>query len=150
MRPTLASWAYIHRAALLAAVHFGLRLRGLRIAPEHPHPGRRDDGGCWPNTGRIVVRLHRVGRPRQPLQVSTVMATLAHELAHLRCSTHDAAHGSLTREIAAWFKAQGFPVAHKLHSNAGGRRDRVSFKRAWKRPQPRKGTACRTSHTPSA
>lgn len=138
MKPTVTAWAQIHRAGVAAAVHFGLRLRGLRIEPEYPNRRLRDDGGCWPHTGRIRLRVHRVGRPHSPLAVSTIMATLAHELAHLRCLTHDAAHGSLTRDIAAWFRAQGLPVAHKLHSNTGGRKRRVTFKRAWKRPQPRK------------
>jgi hypothetical protein len=66
--------------------------------------------GCTPE---IRLRVHVAGKPRRALRRSTIFAILAHELAHLhdRSMRHDERHAQLTREIAAWLKAEGYPVA---------------------------------------
>ena len=115
-------------------------VRRLRFEPIPHRPSLRLDGLCWPVKGLVMIRLQRVGRPTQPLRRSTIMATLAHELAHLREPNHDRAHGDLTRLIAAWLRLRGQPVAHRLHSGTGrSRRARGApgFKRAWKKHRQR-------------
>jgi hypothetical protein len=135
-------WADVVELGRRAARHFKLRRAAtLRIEPMRPLRRTRADGRCWPYLGRIVLRVHRVGRPRQSLRHSTVMAALAHELAHLPGYGHDAKHGDLTRRIAAWLREQRQPVAHKLFDGVGRdprkpRQTRFSY--SWKRPKPRR------------
>lgn len=141
-------WTDAVELARRAVSQFELTRRRLIFEPM-PR-GATKDGICWPagepgsSYATIYIRVHRVGKPRQAIQRSTIMAALAHELAHLRHPGHDADHGELTRQIAAWLKEQGEPVSHIIHS--GTHRTflprhlvpvKRTFKRAWKRPKPR-------------
>jgi len=132
---------------------FGLTRRRLLVVPKEPVRGMREDGCCYKHGPLglkwvvIELRVHRSHRPRQALKRSTIMAALAHELAHLKVDDHNAAHGELTRKIASWLKEQGQPVGHVLHSNTATaflpldqqpkRARQRRFKRGWKRPAAR-------------
>ncbi len=65
----------------------------------------------------VWIRVHRYHRPKEPLKRSTIMATFAHEIAHLApgCWDHGPAHRAKTEEIAAWLREQGQPVGTVLH-----------------------------------
>lgn len=138
-------WADVVELGRRAAYHFRLRHgRGatkLRFEPMRLTRSTRADGRCWPKSGVIRLRVHRVGKLRQSLRSSTIMAALAHELAHLPGYDHGAKHGNLTRRIADWLREQGQPVAHKLFDGVGRnplkpRKTRFSY--AWKKPHPRR------------
>ena len=80
--------------------------------------GRRTkiDGRAQKYPASIKLRLHRFHRPNQALAPSTVMATLAHEIAHLTkgCWDHGPAHRAKTREVAEWIRGLGYPVSTRL------------------------------------
>lgn len=134
-------WADVVQLGRRAAQHFHLpKAARMRFEPLRVTRTTRADGRCWPSTGVIKLRLHRVGKPRQSLQRSTIMAALAHELAHLPGYDHGAKHGDLTRRIAAWLREQGQPVAHKLFDGVGRnplKPRKTQFSYAWKRPKAR-------------
>lgn len=148
-------WTDVVRLGWKAARRFRLTRRRIVFEPIMPRPGLAADGGCYrrgpegSSLPHIYLRIHRVNRPRQALRRSTVMAALAHELAHMRYDVHGAEHGELTREIATWLRAEGQPVAHVLHANTGKsflpkrlrskRMQSRQFRRAWKKPKPRGG-----------
>lgn len=113
------------------------RAKRLRFEPVPYHPGTQRDADCQPASGLIRLRLWRINRPRKSLSRAMIFASLAHELAHLKCPNHDAAHGELTRELAQWFKVQGQPVAHRIHSSSFQPLTKVRYRKAWKRPRPR-------------
>lgn len=146
MTNSVTLWADVVRLSRAAARRFRLRL--TRVEAYGPHRQRRLDGRCWQRKGIIQLRVHRVGRVNSALSRGTIMATLAHELAHLngwrrQGYDHGSDHGELTRRIAAWLRAQGQPVWHVLHSGSAivgmpRSADRPAFKRAWKRPKPRR------------
>lgn len=151
--PSATLWVDIVRLGRKAARHFKLTSRRIVFEPIMPRPGLAADGGCHKHgplgsqLPHIYLRVFRVNRPRSPLRRSTIMASLAHELAHLRHDDHLAPHGELTRQIAAWLKEQGQPVGHVLHGNTGKsflpahlkskKMNKRRFRRAWKRPKPR-------------
>jgi len=117
----LTLWAEL--PDLVAAAHrrFGTPADVL-LEPFSPSRRVKADGRAY--RGRAVtpsldLRVHRYHRPRQALSEATIMATFAHELAHLgtwgRESLH---HGpkwrALTYEIAAWLRARGYRVSTNL------------------------------------
>jgi hypothetical protein len=116
-----------------AAKAFGLRHAArLHVEPLPYHPGTLLDGDCQPDRGVIRLRLWRLNRPRRSLSRAMIFATLVHELAHLRWPDHDERHGELTRQLAAWFREQGQPVAHRLHSSSYRPLEKVTARIAWK------------------
>lgn len=115
-----------------ARVHKLPRAKHVRFEPLAYHPGTKLDGDCHPQRGVIRLRLWRINRPRKSLSRAMIFATVAHELAHLRCPNHDEAHGELTRTLARWFREQGQPVAHRLHSSSFEPLKKVRTRRAWK------------------
>lgn len=95
----------------------------------------RMDGDCFcaPGSGnrRFIrlrvhrVRMHRKGvwKPRNaPVSRSTILSSLAHELAHLKVLEHGPEHRALTRSIAEWIEEQGHAVAPKLYAPSFGRK----------------------------
>lgn len=143
-------WATVVNLGRRAAKKFHLRPHGARLSFE-PFRLQRNltiDGRCWVKRGLIQIRVHRTGRPTQSLTSSTIMATLAHELAHLPGKGHGSLahgkeHGELSRQIAEWMRSEGAAVSRVLHSgssNAGmpASPNRPLYKRAWKRPKPRR------------
>lgn len=92
----------------------GIRLEPVRRRYTHT----RMDGNAHRYPPRIQLRLHRVNRPRRAVSPSTIMATLAHEIAHFVRGgwDHGPTHRKHTREVAAWIREQGYPVAPRLFS----------------------------------
>ncbi|MGH8899427.1 MAG: hypothetical protein ACRDZ4_20975 [Egibacteraceae bacterium] len=110
-------WTDLYELTVAACRRFGL------VEPIlEPMTRRRRckmDGDCVRGPGRTPVvrlRLHRYHRPRQALARSTIMATLAHELAHLAagCWNHGRAHDAMAQAIAAWLREQGQPVSSRI------------------------------------
>jgi hypothetical protein len=94
--------ARLNRDATLIAAHFGLRYRV--IEPESPRVRRRY-GVCY-RDGTIRIRLAHVVTGR-PLRYSSLVATLCHELAHLRHFDHGARFRGLEQRIREWARGAG-------------------------------------------
>ena len=113
-------WTHLHELADKAARKFQLP---TSIIIE-PMPARyRGDGDNTRQPGAtplIRIRVHRVGRPHQSLKTTTILATLAHELAHLKYWDHGKEQYHLTHEIANFFREEGHEVASKLHAPMWG------------------------------
>lgn len=138
---SVVTWADVVYLGRRAARHFKLSKLPVDFEPFSPRSRTRIDGRCHVKRALIMLRLHRVGKPHQSLGRSTIMATLAHELAHLRDLDHGPQHGNLTREIADWLRTQGQPVSHKLFDGVGRnplKPRKTQFSYAWKRPKPRR------------
>jgi hypothetical protein len=131
-------WPELVQLAHKASRRFKLGV--LRVEPFLLDERVKIDADCNVTDCIIRIRLHRIGRRHQPLARSTIFASLAHELAHLRVPEHSREHGDLTRRIAAWFREMGQPVSHVVHSGSNAkakRKRRTSYKRAWLDPRPR-------------
>ena len=106
-----------------AKTRFGLP-RDLRLSPTRRRAGTTMDGKADKYPPRIQLRLYRYNRPNQAFAVSTVMAILAHELAHFVKGgwDHGPEHRRITREVAAWIREQGYPVSTQLFAGTGRNR----------------------------
>jgi hypothetical protein len=62
------------------------------------------------NEKSLHIRVHQLNKPRVPLATSTILRTLAHELAHLREWDHGRAHRSFEKEIVEYIKELGYDV----------------------------------------
>jgi predicted metal-dependent hydrolase len=92
----------LNRDASAIALQFGLRFRA--IEPERAHVRRRY-GVCYAD-GTIRIRLaHAV--TGEPLRYSSLVATLCHELAHLRHFNHGLRFRSFNQRILAWARQAG-------------------------------------------
>jgi len=92
----------LNRDARAIAQRFGLRYRA--IEPERAHVRRRY-GVCYAD-GTIRIRLaHAV--TREPLRYSSLIATLCHELAHLRHFDHGVRFRRYNQSILAWARRAG-------------------------------------------
>lgn len=60
----------------------------------------------------IKIRIHQYGRPNRPLKTSTILNTLAHELAHLKYWNHGEQHTEFTKEIIDYMESLGYDVLH--------------------------------------
>jgi hypothetical protein len=58
----------------------------------------------------LYIRIHCLHKPNKSLAPSTILRTLAHELAHLREWYHGPAHRRLEREILDFIKEIGYEV----------------------------------------
>ena len=113
MKPSLMAWEDIHRLAEMACKHFALQWP-IKIEPlttEHARcPWQYGEcvvNHCTTCSCQPVIRLRlRNGRP---LKRAAIIAVLAHELAHLKQLRHGPAHAELTRAIALFFEAAGYP-----------------------------------------
>jgi predicted metal-dependent hydrolase len=107
--------ARLNRDAALIAARFGLRYRA--IEPERPRVKRRY-GVCY-RDGTIRIRLAHVVTGR-PLLYSSLVATLCHELAHLRHFDHGVRFRSFNQHVLEWARQAGIyrPRAERETSNA--------------------------------
>jgi hypothetical protein len=101
----------VQRLTELAVDHFDLRCRFAAVVPTtkvKPRGAKVDDaGGCYDN-GIIEIRLHRSGRPNQPLSESWIKQMLAHEIAHLRYPTyHRRQWANFRKEILDYWRNLG-------------------------------------------
>ena len=58
----------------------------------------------------LFIRIHQLNKPRIALATSTILRTLAHELAHLRHWDHGKAHRQFEKEIVAFMQKLGYEV----------------------------------------
>lgn len=94
--------ARLNRDAVAIALCFGLRYRV--IEPERPRVKRRY-GVCY-RDGTIRIRLTHA-RTGEPLRYSSLVATLCHELAHLRHFDHGPRFRTFNQTILAWARSRG-------------------------------------------
>jgi predicted metal-dependent hydrolase len=94
--------ARLNRDAVAIALRFGLRYRV--IEPERPRVKRRY-GVCY-RDGTIRIRLAHA-RTGEPLRYSSLVATLCHELAHLRHFDHGPRFRAFNETILAWARSRG-------------------------------------------
>jgi predicted metal-dependent hydrolase len=94
--------ARLNRDAVAIALRFGLRYRV--IEPERPRVKRRY-GVCY-RDGTIRIRLAHA-RSGEPLRYSSLVATLCHELAHLRHFDHGPRFRAFNQTILAWARSRG-------------------------------------------
>ena len=94
------------------------------LEPIRRRSGITMDGKADKYPPRIQLRLYRYNRPNQAFAMSTVMAILAHELAHFVKGgwDHGPEHRRITREVAAWIREQGYPVSTQLFAGTGRNR----------------------------
>lgn len=67
-----------------------------------------NNGNC--NEKTLFIRVHQLNKVRIPLATSTILRTLAHELAHLREWDHGKAHTAFKDEIVEYIKELGYHV----------------------------------------
>ena len=94
--------ARLNRDAVAIALRFGLRYRV--IEPERPREKLRY-GVCY-RDGTIRIRLAHA-RTGEPLRYSSLVATLCHELAHLRHFDHGPRFRAFHETILAWARSRG-------------------------------------------
>ncbi len=119
---SIVLWKDIHEIAQLVCKHYGLSYG--RIVPEL-RKQTKHYGECRPcdkcvnsehidevncNEKILYIRIHQLNKPRVALATSTILQTLAHELAHLRQWKHGAAHRSFEEEIMAFIRETGYIV----------------------------------------
>ena len=119
---TVVLWKDIHEIAQRVAKYYGLRYG--KIVPETRRQAKHY-GECRPcdkcsNAEHIneincsekilYIRVHQLNKPRVPLATSTILRTLAHELAHLREWNHGKAHTAFEEEIVEYMKELGYDV----------------------------------------
>jgi predicted metal-dependent hydrolase len=94
--------ACLNRDAAAIAARFGLRYRA--IEPERPRVKRRY-GVCY-RDGTIRIRLAHVVTGK-PLLYSSLVATLCHELAHLRHFDHSPRFRTFNQRVLEWARQAG-------------------------------------------
>jgi predicted metal-dependent hydrolase len=127
--------ARLQRDAAVIATRFGLRYR--LIEAESPRVKRRY-GVCF-RDGTIRIRLAHVVTGR-PLRYSSLVATLCHELAHLRHFDHGLRFRSFNQHLLEWARQAGI---YRPHEEAP--RARVAAD-----PSPRRPPTPRPARTPDA
>ncbi len=94
--------ARLNRDAAVIAERFGLRYRV--IEPEQPRVKRRY-GVCF-SDGTIRIRLAHA-KTGEPLRYSSLVATLCHELAHLRHFNHGPRFRTFNQMLLEWARSRG-------------------------------------------
>jgi predicted metal-dependent hydrolase len=94
--------ARLNRDAVAIALRFGLRYRVIEA--ERPRVKRRY-GVCYAD-GTIRIRLAHA-RTGEPLRYSSLVATLCHELAHLRHFDHGPRFRAFNLSILDWARSKG-------------------------------------------
>ena len=67
-----------------------------------------DERNCKEMT--LYVRIHQLNRPNTALAASTILRTLAHELAHLKGWDHGKKHSAFEAEIVGYIKELGYEI----------------------------------------
>ncbi|MEN8160718.1 MAG: M48 family metallopeptidase [Myxococcota bacterium] len=94
--------ARLNGDAAVIAARFGLRYRV--IEPERPRVKRRY-GVCF-SDGTIRIRLAHA-KTGEPLRYSSLVATLCHELAHLRHFNHGQRFRAFNQTLLEWARSRG-------------------------------------------
>lgn len=98
----------LERDAAVIATRFGLRYRVIEA--ESPRVRRRY-GVCF-RDGTIRIRLAHVVTGH-PLRYSSLVATLCHELAHLRHFNHGVRFRSFNQHLLEWARQAGIYRPHE-------------------------------------
>lgn len=106
--------ARLERDAAVIATRFGLRYRVIEA--ERPRVKRRY-GVCF-RDGTIRIRLAHVVTGK-PLRYSSLVATLCHELAHLRHFDHGLRFRSFNQHLLAWARQAGIYRPHEPSARPG-------------------------------
>ena len=115
-------WKDIHEVSQKVAKHYGLSYS--KIIPETRKLARhygecQPCDTCWKtehiderncSDKILAIRVHQLNKPRVALATSTILRTLAHEMAHLREWDHGKAHKVFEDEIVAYMKELGYDV----------------------------------------
>lgn len=92
----------LRRDAARIATRFELRYRAI----ESERPNVRSRYGVCYSDGTIRIRLRHATTGR-PLKYSSLVATLCHELAHLRHFNHGLRFRAFYQRILEWARAEG-------------------------------------------
>jgi len=92
----------LRRDAARIAAEFELRYRSV----ESERPNVRSRYGVCFSDGTIRIRLWHV-TTRKPLKYSSLIATLCHELAHLRHFDHGLRFRAFNQRILDWARVEG-------------------------------------------
>ena len=112
---SLVLWAEMEDLVRKAVTRFGIPRRTRLTALRKTYrPKRLGDAGKPHNV--IRLRVHHHGNPARALRPSVVLATLAHEIAHLvpRSYNHGPTHRKRTKEVAEWLREKGYDVSPRL------------------------------------
>jgi hypothetical protein len=120
-KPSVVLWRDIHEIADRVCKEFGLKYG--KILPETRKQARHygecracdkcsnaehiDERNCSDKI--LYIRTHRLNS-RKPLTTSTILHTLAHELAHLDVWEHGKTHRALVEEITDYIRGLGYNV----------------------------------------
>lgn len=94
--------ARLNRDGALIAAHFGLRYRSI----EAERANVKNRYGICYSDGTIKIRLRHVTTGK-PLKYSSLIATLCHELAHIRHFNHGLRFRRFNQEVLEFARAQG-------------------------------------------
>ena len=109
--------ARLERDAAVIATRFGLRYRVIEA--ESPRVRRRY-GVCF-RDGTIRIRLAHVVTGK-PLRYSSLVATLCHELAHLRHFNHGVRFRGFNQRLLEWARQAGIYRPHEPGERAAASR----------------------------
>jgi predicted metal-dependent hydrolase len=121
-RPSRAREEREHRAELLEqlrrdgariAQRFGLRYRAIEAESGRV---KRRYGSCY-SDGVIKIRLAHV-KTKRPLKYSSMIATLCHELAHLRHFHHGPSFRDFNEVVLDWARREGIYRPEPLRGRA--------------------------------
>lgn len=102
-------WKELHEIADKVCKHFGLKYNAL--LPETRKQVRFYGECVQTSKGKnIYIRIHQLGKPKRPLASSTILNTLAHELAHLKYWEHGQKHRDFEGEILDFIRELGYGV----------------------------------------
>ena len=117
---SIVLWKQIHEIAQKVCKHYGLSYG--TIVPE-TRKQTKHYGECRPcdkcskskhidevncNEKILYIRIHQLNKPRVALAPSTILHTLAHELAHLQEWNHGADHRAFQDEIIEFMRKKGY------------------------------------------
>ena len=122
LKTTIVLWRDIHEIAQKVCKHYDFSYG--KIVPETRKLAKHY-GECQPcdkcsnaehiderncNEKILFIRIHQLNRPKVALATSTILRTLAHELAHLRHWDHGKVHTAFEMEIVEYIKELGYDV----------------------------------------
>lgn len=121
-KPSVVLWKDIHEMAQKICKYYGLSYG--QILPETRKQAKHY-GECRPcdkchravhideincKEKILFIRIHQLNKPRRALATSTILHTLAHELAHLRHWDHGPKHREFEQEVVEYIMELGYSL----------------------------------------